>query len=845
MFKKSSIAVAVASLSLITTWANAQDNAANNESSQADELEVIKIVGQRGMLTSAIVAQREADTVSSIITNATIGNLPDQNVAEAVRRLPGVNVLDDQGEGRFISIRGLDPELNAATLNGVRLPAPEGDTRAVALDVIPSELVESIEVIKTLIPEMDADTIGATIRINTVNANNREDFVNAQIVGSYNDLNEETSPEYSVDFSRKLTDKLALAGGFKVSERKTSTDNLEMDGWSETDDGVVYAEAVEYRDYDVQRDRTGLSLSLDYQLSDDTELYTRMMYSKFDDFESRKRLVFEMAEEPNSASGDAVTFDSADGEISVRRGLKDRFESQIIKTFEVGGETELAGDWELEFAASFAQASEHEYKTQDPTRFRRDFDEAGNLAVTFDYTQLEFTPFAALSNNLVFNDPSIYELNKMELVDGEADEDEMTLQFDAEKEFDLQHGELEIKFGGKYRQKEKTVDVEITEYSDYDDYTLANVAGTPTYSLYDLGFLPDLSLTRSFNNANLGNFGDSERLVVDSQLDDFTIDEDVLGLFVQAGYETDRLLVIGGVRYEQTDNTSSGNYVDGDAETVEARNFANDYANFLPSVAVKYELQDDVILRGGIYQSIVRPKLGALAPFLETNEDFEIEAGNPELDPYEATNFDISLEYYFTEGAVVQGGFFYKDIDNFIVEQEFAADDAPYNGIYNGVTFVEAVIPQNGESATVSGFEFAYNQAFDSGLLVGLNYTFTDTEGQLSERTITLPSTSETTYNIMLGYESGPFSTRVTYSYRDDYLDELGGDASEDRYVQDQTKIDWSSSYTVTDQIQVFVKLANLNDTDYVAYQNGPDRPRLLQYETYSWTGRFGVEVTF
>ena len=77
-----------------------------------------------------------------------------------------------------------------------------------------------------------------------------------------------------------------------------------------------------------------------------------------------------MAEEPNSASGDAVTFDSAGGEISVRRGLKDRFESQIIKTFEVGGETELAGDWELEFAASFAQASEHEYKTQDPTRFR-------------------------------------------------------------------------------------------------------------------------------------------------------------------------------------------------------------------------------------------------------------------------------------------------------------------------------------------------------------------------------------------------------------------------------------------------------------------------------------------
>ncbi len=839
MFKKSAIAIAVASMSYLAT---AQDNPQTESES---DLETIKIVGQRGMLTSAIAAQREAETVTSVITNATIGNLPDQNVAEAVRRLPGVNVLDDQGEGRFISIRGLDPELNAATLNGVRLPAPEGDTRAVALDVIPSELVESIEVIKTLIPEMDGDTIGATIRINTISANKREDFINAQVIASYNDLNEETSPEYGINFSKKLTNKLALAGGFKVSERKTSTDNLEMDGWSETDDGVVYADAVEYRDYDVERDRTGLSLTLDYQLTENTELYLRTLYSKFDDFESRRRLVFEMGEEPSSQAGESVTFDSADGEISVRRGLKDRFESQIIKTFEFGGETILKGNWELEYAASYAEASENEYKTQDPTRFRRDFDEAGDLSVDFDYTNLEFTPFVASSVNFDFTDPSIYELDKIELVDAESEEQETTLQFDAEKEFTLANGELDIKFGGKYRQKEKTVDVEIIEYGDLDDYTLAQVAGSASYSLFDLGPVPDLPRTRQFNNNNLANFGDNERLVVDSQLDDFTIEEDVLALFIQAGYETEKLLVIGGFRYEQTDNKSNGNYVDGDAETVEARSFDNDYSNLLPSVAFKYEIQEDVILRGGIYQSIVRPKLGKLAPFLETNEDFEIEAGNPELDPYEATNLDISLEYYFAEGAVVQGGIFYKDIDNFIIDQEFEADDAPYNGVYNGVSFVEAVIPQNGDSATVAGFEFAYNQAFDSGLIFGLNYTYTDTEGKLSDRTIVLPSTSETTYNVTLGYEKGAFSTRFTYSYRDDYLDELGGDALEDRWVQDQIKMDWTASYDVNKNVQVFVKLANLNDTDYVAYQKGPDRPRLLQYETYSWTGRFGVEVNF
>ncbi len=836
MFKKTTLALALAGISA---------TAAANTATNIDDIEQIEVVGQRGMITSAIAAQRAAETVSSIVTNATIGNLPDQNVAEAVRRLAGVNVLDDQGEGRFISVRGLDPELNAATINGVRLPAPEGDTRAVALDVIPSELVESIEVIKTLIPEMDADTIGATVRINTIKSTNRDDFIKGQAVVNYNDLNGEYSPEYGVDFSHRLSERLGVAGGIKTSSRKTATDNMEMDGWDETDDGVVYAEAVEYRDYDVTRDRTGLTLSFDFMASENTELFLRTMYSKFDDFEERRRLVFEMDEAPSSASGDTVTFLSSDGEISVRRGLKDRYESQIIKTIEFGGETDLDSGWEFEYAASYAEASEHEYRTQDPTRFRKDFDEAGDLAVAFDYSQLEFSTFAVDSLNFDFNDPAIYELNKMESVDGRAEETETTLQFDVEREYEVNGNELDIKFGMKYRQKEKTSDVEIIEYSDFDDYTLAQVAGSQSYELFPLGPLPDLGATRAFNNANLDQFGDSELLFTDSNLDDYTVEEDVLAVFAQAKYETEKLMIIGGLRLEQTDTAMRGNVVDDDAETLERQSFTNDYNNVLPSVALTYTLDENLLLRAGAYQSIVRPKMSKIAPRLETNEDMEIEAGNPFLQPYEASNLDISLEYYFAPAAVVQAGLFYKDIDNFIVDREFADDDAPYNGTYNGVEFVEALIPQNGESAKVQGLELAYNQAFESGLIVGVNYTYTDTEGDVGERTIVLPSTSKETFNATLGYEAGKLSTRLTYSYRDDYLDELGGDALEDRWVQDQTKLDLTASYEAFDNGSVFVKFANLNDTDYVAYQKGPGKARLLQYETYSWTAKVGINYTF
>jgi hypothetical protein len=112
----------------------------------------ILVVGQRASLASSISRQRASDTVESVLTRDGIGQFPDQNAAEAVRRAPGVNVLNDQGEGRFVAVRGLAPDLNAASINGVRVTAPESDVRSVALDVIPADLIESIEIQKPMPP---------------------------------------------------------------------------------------------------------------------------------------------------------------------------------------------------------------------------------------------------------------------------------------------------------------------------------------------------------------------------------------------------------------------------------------------------------------------------------------------------------------------------------------------------------------------------------------------------------------------------------------------------------------------------------------------------------------------
>jgi TonB-dependent receptor len=266
---------------------------------------------------------------------------------------------------------------------------------------------------------------------------------------------------------------------------------------------------------------------------------------------------------------------------------------------------------------------------------------------------------------------------------------------------------------------------------------------------------------------------------------------------------------------------------------------------------VRYEPVRNVVLRAGGYKSLMRPKISKLAPTIVI-EDNEGEFGNADLMPYEAWNLDLSAEYYFGRNAAVSAGFFYKDIKNYIVDR--VTDDVTFNGI----VLDEVKQPINGDKAKVRGFEFSYSQAFSflpepfDGLLAQFNYTYTDAEGTVladgdltDPRTIPLPASSNHTFNAVLGYEKGPISLRVAGTYRDKYLDELGDDAGEDRYVADHFQLDISAKYKLTDNIRIFAEWINITDEPYFAYQNFNSGRRLLQYEEYSWTAKFGVTANF
>jgi TonB-dependent receptor len=822
-----------------------------------DRVDDVLVIGQRANFLSAISRQRSADGVQTVLTRDAIGQFPDQNVAEALRRAPGINVLNDQGEGRFVSVRGLDPNLNSSSINGNRVLATGGDERAVALDVIPSELIESIEIKKTLTPDMDGDTIGGSIEIATTSSlDRRRNLYTASIEGSYNDLNEVTSPKGSVDFVHKFSDQFGVAGGLSYYNREFATDNIEVDGWDVSDAGIAFAEDVEFRDYDVTRERYGGTLTFDFRPNESTQLYLRAMYSKFDDTELRRRLIFGFNEQPRSGTDTTATFNSADGRIQVRRDLKDRREVQSVRSFSAGGRTD-AGPWRFNYDLGYSEADQQENGSVDPIRFQSRFQTPGALGVTLDFSDLRLPTYNIDFGQAAFVDPSRYGFTLLERTTREDARDrEFSAKADAAYSMSLANSSLELKFGGRLRQREKVQSFIIDLYEDFDvDFTLADVLGSQTYGLADLGPLPDLRRVTDFIRTN--GFGRFERNDLESEFvsnaENYTADEDIYAGYAQARYDNGPLRIIGGVRVEHTNTDLNGNRItlfpDDDDLIITPVQFETSSTDWLPSVNVRYELAENVIARFGAFRSLMRPSFGQQAPrfLVEENEDGERsgEFGNPDLDPYRAWNFDATLEYYFAPQAVIQGGVFYKTISDYIVEAEFE------NGVFNGIAYDEAVIPINGDEATVFGVELSYGQALTflpgpwDGLLINLNYTYTDAEGEVLGRTTPLPSSSEHTLNAVLGYEKGPLSLRAAGAYRSGYLDELGGDADSDRYVRSHFQVDLSAKYRLTPNVQLFGELVNLNDATYTAFQRGPGRDRLLQYEEYSWTGKFGVKFNF
>ncbi|WP_460322946.1 TonB-dependent receptor [Pseudomonas ogarae] len=803
--------------------------------------EHVEVVGQAASIDQALKEQRSADSIKSVVHADGVAQLPDENVAEAVQRLPGVSVERDQGEGRFVSVRGLGPDLNSVTINGTLVPAPESERRAVALDVLPSELVQSLSVIKTLTPDMDANSLGGTVDVKSLSAFDHKGlFYTGSSEASYDKNTSQTSPKFSGAISDRFSlgdgiDNFGVAAALSWQKRDFGSDNVETGGAWDFEQGSRLEE-FEQRDYDIRRERAGGGLNFDYKPDDFSSYYLRTLYSRYKDSETRNAA--SIAFEDPQAAGE---LGDAEGE----RKLKQREETQEIQSYVLGGER-LFGLWTLSGQGGYSQSSE---------------DSPGHIAgATFKgidgfnggfYDNDKPRPIIGSG----FYDPANFSLDKVDWEEQKTTDTEKNLRLDLARDYDLRGYASQVKFGGKVSRRNKDNDLNAWVYEDFDDLGFTDEQlnlgqfqkGSVDYRLGRFG--PGISadaIKQLLGGLNRDEFFDEQ----ESRVNDFKMSEDINAGYLMNTVDIDDWRFIAGMRYEGTEFEAKGTgATDGVFTDTETR---RKYHHWLPGLHARYQLDKNTQVRAAWTKSVVRPTFGQLAPGFVIDDD-EATFGNPELKPLESSNLDLGIEHFMGHAGTVSAFVFYKDIKNFVYNTDLAGTGA-------WTDFSEAHSYANGDSAKLYGLELAYSQKFDwlpapwNGLLLGANTTFSRSDAEIEgfdqasgtqrKRSIDLPNQSDTVGNLMLGWENDKLSLRLSANYKSAYLFELASisDRDHDLHVDAQTFVDFSARYSLTKNLQVSLEAQNLTDESYFVYTG--HRSYNGQYEEYGPTYKLGLTFT-
>ncbi|MEM7637674.1 MAG: TonB-dependent receptor [Pseudomonadota bacterium] len=840
-------------------------------------LDNILVVGSAAAQAGAINQQRASDSIISVVDSDGLGNFPDTTVADSLQRVPGLSVVTDQGEGRYVSIRGINTDLIAASINGVRTPSPE-DRRGVLLDGVPSDLLDTIEVQKSLTPDVDADSLGGIINLKTISAFDRDgQFVRAKIEGQWNEITEEISPKATLTYSNVFNDTFGVALSLNYQDLRIEAHNNEIGEFGIDDTTGLFSpnDDFENRWYDLTRERLGLVANFDWRVDENTDLYLRTLFNEYKDDEVRNK--FELRSFDDFEDDDVVTstgtsfaLEEIDAEVRLREEIR------TIQTYALGGETDWNA-WTFDYEVSYAYAEEDDSNNHDVTFRSENLQDIVPEIVTLDYSSPE-TPRLIASDSFlaeVYN-PANYFLDTFEREFTTNEDTETSVKFNVARESFIGDVPVTWKAGIKLRDREKIRDVNLT-FEENGDLNLADFVGGDFVDGWRLNVAqplwPDPNLTASLRGSFSADQLVEDDTAIDSAIEDYTIEEQILAGYFLGNFDFGATTVVAGVRVEQTDVDLTGQFLDEsnttafDFGTFTTRNVSDDYTNVLPSVNIKHEFNDKLVGRAAYYASLVRPGFGEMAPFAVLNDDRdEVELGNPNLDPLEADNFDISIEYYPTELSVLSFGLFYKDIENAIYGVEFDVADVPesvdlsflpntlLDGDATNDEIADVITFINVPSTELIGAEFNYVQNLEDlnpsleGFLISANLTLTDSESTLPNgREVRFLNQSDTVWNVALGYDKGPWDLRISANFRGNSLDELfdtdPGNEVLDRTIDDRTLVEASAKYKVNDNLQIYLEGKNL--TDEPEYYYFGNENRLMQYDEFGTSWIFGARYTF
>lgn len=858
----------------INAGQTAHANAVLNVASKTQEVIVNDAVPHGE--AEAINRERTAENILQVLPAEVISSLPNANVADAIGRLPSVTLERDEGEGKYVQIRGTEPRYSNVTIDGVNVPSPES-VRQIKLDIIPSDLVESVEISKTLLANQDGDAIGGSVNLRTRTATDLP-TVSLFGIGAFTPIfNTRTADQFGGTIGRRFGKEKRLGilfggtydwNGRGINDVEPNPTAVQCDpgncGSDVSANAPYYGtyKGIDLRDYRYYRARFGFEGTVDYKFSDSSTIYMRGLYSHFDNFGDR--WVYSPA--INSYTTSALQ-GGTDGSISMNAQI--RRPVQVIGSTVLGGrEAWGASTFIWEISAGRSATDEHGYSSASfvpsSTSPLNNIQWGVNL-------QNPYKPQFVNQSGVNVYDPSQYVLLGSDGLDNDHSySPQVNLSGAAaySRGYKLGGHLGTFELGGKFRSVHKFEDANDTYYNVVGN----DIPAAPFFSSltdknyyggsYTQGPFINYSKFTGFFNSNPTLFAaDSGFTHINNDPNNWDLIEKVGAGYLMNTIEFGKWRLYAGLRFESTSESVLGYTVANDANgnylSTSPLRRSYSYVDPLPSAELRYTIDNNSDLRFAYGRGIARPNYGDIVPYVSVdNQNFRSSIGNPDLKPTYANNYDILYEHYLNPLGLIQGGVFYKDISKPVYY--ITTNVVPAYGL-GGNTYAQTE-PENGSSAWIAGFEVAIEQQLSylpgplSGLGISANYSYTDSRagglGVLLGRTDHphLQRQAPHTWNISPTYNKGRVSFRLglsynaanifNYQYSDGAPLGVNGPAG-DTYLYAHLQVDAQTSIRLGHGLSAIVYGLNLNNEVFGFYNGSGIWP--IQREFYKPTFGFGM----
>ncbi len=837
--------------------------------SQSEQI-IVTAESQHG-IADAVNEQRTADNIVQVLPAEIITSLPNANIADAVGRLPSVTLERDEGEGKYVQIRGTEPRLSNVTIDGVNVPSPESGVRQIKLDVLASDLVSEVEINKTLQANMDGDGIGGSVNLKTKTAGETPSITISGLGGYTPIIGGRGIDQFGATLGQRFgaTKRFGVLLGATYDYNGRGINDIEPVPTAGS--AAPHYDSVDLRDYKYYRTRWGLAGSTDYKLGDESDVYFRGFYSTFQDYGNKWVYTLndgsdpQMSQDwrrPNYAVGSLVA--GGHHVFSASSWLQWDISVARSRTLSGSGGADYAWNGGTSNCTDDPAITTNKYIPQfSPSCFTpgpTDAIDRANYALT-DWSPPTFGLSAQLNLQASASYARNYHLGT------HAGTFEFGAKIRNEHKFDNTYDEIECV---------NLADSSANPGCDNTPADLLQFSGTqfadsftdPNYyqKHEPFGNTVDYTKVQSFVGANPGSFtclyNDYATPIPCSSprgadQNNYDLNERVTAGYLMNSIDfTSRIRLVAGVRFEAT-SVSTLSFDGSITPTPMTLTFkgGGSYFDVLPSAALRIGLTQNSDLRLVYGRGISRPNPEDISQAVGqpdfTQNPPTVSIGNPNLKAEHGNDYDILYEQYLKPFGMVSGGFFFKDLSDPII----STLTTPTTGQFSGFLVTQ---PGNAGSAYVGGVEIALVQqlTFLPGALHGLgiianySYTFSQASG--------LPGRSDhpallrqapNTWNISPSYDLGRLSARLGLSYNganifayqwQDNADPTGiHGPSGDNYLYAHLQVDAQASIRMTKQLYAVVYGLNLNNEVFGFYNGSPQY--VVQREFYKPTYALGL----